>query len=150
EALNTAQFLGHGSNGERGARGIRALAPGTVILLDEASMTSTPDLRDIAVYAARGGHKLIVCGDHAQLGAVESGGGMSLLVDELGHIELGEAVRFAEPWEQDASLRLRQGETAVLAVYDDHGRIRGNTPAEAMEDARRLYVARYVQGQDVE
>ena len=75
---------------------------------------------------------------------------MSLLVDELGHVELGEAVRFAEPWEQDASLRLRQGDAAVLAVYDDHGRIRGSTPAEAMEDARRLYVARYVQGHDVE
>jgi hypothetical protein len=113
-------------------------------------MTSTPDLRDIAVHAARHGHKLIVSGDHAQLSAVESGGGMSLLVDGLGHVELGEAVRFAEPWEQDASLRLRRGEVAVLAVYDDHGRIRGNTPAEAMEDARQLYVARYVQGHDVE
>jgi hypothetical protein len=75
---------------------------------------------------------------------------MSLLVDEMGHVELGEAVRFAEPWEQDASLRLRRGEVAVLADYDDHGRIRGNAPAEAIEDARRLYVARYVQGHDVE
>lgn len=148
--MNTAQFLGHGKDGKRGARGIRALAPGTFILLDEASMTSTPDLRDITVHAARHGHKLIVSGDNAQLSAVESGGGMSLLVDELGHVELGEAVRFAEPWEQDASLRLRRGDTTVLAVYDDHGRIRGNSPAEAMEDARRLYVAAYVQGQDVD
>jgi len=150
EALNVAQFLGH-TEDQRGGLGIRVtLPPGSVIVLDEASMTPTPDLRDLAVHAATGGHKLIVCGDHAQLSAVGSGGGMNLLVGELGHVELAEAVRFAEPWEQNASLRLRAGDAAVLAEYDDHGRIRGNPPAEAMEDARRLYVARYVQGTDVE
>jgi hypothetical protein len=75
---------------------------------------------------------------------------MNLLVSELGHVELAEAVRFTEEWERDASLRLRRREAAVLAEYDDQGRIRGNDPAEAMEDARRLYVARYLQGDDVE
>jgi len=149
EALNTSQFLGH-VRGQRGALGTRVLEPGTVIALDEASMTSTADLRDIAIYAARHGHKLIVAGDHAQLSAVESGGGMNLLVSELGHVELAEAVRFAGQWEQQASLRLRQGDASALADYDDHGRIRGNTPAEAMEDARRLYVAQYVQNRNVE
>ena len=147
EALNTSRFLGH-TKEQRGGLGILHLEPGTFILLDEASMTSTRDLRDIAVHAARHGHKLIISGDHAQLAAVESGGGMNLLVSELGHVELAEAVRFTEEWERDASLRLRRGETAVLAEYDDHGRIRGNDPAEAMEDARRLYVARYLQGDD--
>jgi hypothetical protein len=97
DALNTSQFLGH-VHGQRGPLGTRVLQPGTVIALDEASMTSTPDLRDIAVYAARHGRKLIVSGDHAQLSAVESGGGMKLLVSEMGHVELAEAVRFAEDW----------------------------------------------------
>ncbi len=147
--LNTSQFLGHTEQG-RGTRGIHHLEPGTVLLLDEASMTSTPDLRDITVHAAAHGHKLIICGDHAQLSAVESGGGMNLLVSKLGHVELTEAVRFSQEWEQDASLRLREGQAEVLAQYDDQGRIRGNAPDQAMEDARRLYVARYVQGRRVE
>jgi hypothetical protein len=149
DAMNVAQFLGH-LRGQRGGRGVRPLEPGTVLVLDEASMTPTPDMRDIAVYAAGRGCKLIVSGDHAQLSGGGVGGGGRLRVARLGHVKLAEAVRFAEPWEQDASLRLREGDATVLAEYDDHGRIRGNNPAEAMEDARRLYVARYVQGTDVD
>lgn len=148
-AENTAVFLGH-SPGQRGARGIHDLPAGSLILMDEASMTSTADLADIVGYAAAHGHKVIVCGDHAQLAAVESGGGMQLLVGNLGHVQLAEAVRFRETWEQDASLRLRVGDAAALEEYDGHGRIRGGTPDDAMADARRLYVSHYVQGQDVE
>jgi hypothetical protein len=95
-------------------------------------------------------HKVIVCGDHAQLAAVESGGGMQLLAGSLGHVQLAEAVRFADEWEQEASLRLRAGDAAAVEDYDHHGRIRGGPPEEAMADARRLYVSQYVQGRDVE
>jgi hypothetical protein len=148
-AENTSVFLGH-TPAQRGGRGIRDLSTGSLILMDEASMTSTADLADIIGYAAGNGHKVIVCGDHAQLAAVESGGGMQLLVGELGHVQLAEAVRFTEEWEQDASLRLRSGDVAALEDYDSHGRIRGNAPDQAMADARRLYVSHYVQGRDVE
>ena len=148
-AENTAVFLGH-SPGQRGAWGIRDLPPRSLILMDEASMTSTADLADIIGYAAGHGHKVVVCGDHAQLAAVESGGGMQLLVGSLGHVQLAEAVRFREAWEQNASLRLRDGDAAALEDYDNHGRIRGGSPNDAMADARRLYVSHYVQGHDVE
>ena len=148
-AENTSVFLGH-SPGQRGARGIRDLPAGSLILMDEASMTSTADLADIIGYAAAHGHKVIVCGDHAQLAAVESGGGMQLLVGSLGHVQLAEAVRFREEWEQDASLRLREGDATALENYDSHGRIRGGSPDDAMADARRLYVSHYVQGRDAE
>jgi hypothetical protein len=42
---------------------------------------------------------------------------MSLLADRLGHIRLAQPVRFRAPWEQAASLRLRDGDPAVLADY---------------------------------
>jgi hypothetical protein len=148
-AENTSVFLGH-LPGERVALGIDDLPAGTLILIDEASMTSTADLAGIISYAARYGHKVIVCGDHAQLAAVESGGGMQLLASQLGHVQLAEAVRFREEWEQEASLRLRSGDASALEDYDRHGRIRGGSPAEAMADARRLYVSHYVQRTDVE
>ena len=42
-AANTAQFLGH-LRGQRGARAARTVRPGTLLLLDEASMMSIADL----------------------------------------------------------------------------------------------------------
>ena len=59
---------------------------------------------------------------------------MSLLADALGYAQLTEPVRFRAAWEQAASLRLRAGDTSVLAEYDQHGRIRGGEP-EQMTDA---------------
>jgi hypothetical protein len=148
-AENTAVFLGH-QPGRRGARGIRDLTPGTLIIADESSMTSVADLADMCTFAAARGCKLLIIGDNEQLAAVEGGGGMALLAARLGCVQLAEAVRFTAEWEQDASLRLRYGEISALEDYDAHGRIRGGGPEEAMEEARRLYVAQYVTGSDVE
>jgi len=148
-AENTAVFLGH-QPGRRGARGIRDLARGTLIIADESSMTSVADLADMCTYAAARGCKLLVIGDSEQLAAVEGGGGMALLASRLGSVQLAEAVRFQAGWEQEASLRLRRGDVSALETYDDHGRIRGGEPEQAMEEARRLCVAGYVTGKDVE
>ena len=75
---------------------------------------------------------------------------MALLAARLGCAQLAEAVRFTAQWEQDASLRLRNGDISALQDYDAHGRIRCAAPEQAMEEARRLYVAQYVTGCDVE
>ena len=53
---------------------------------------------------------------------------MSLLAARLGYACLAEPVRFRNQWEQQASLRLRDGDTSVLATYDQHGRIHGGDP----------------------
>ena len=53
-AENTAQFLGH-LPGQREARGVTATGPGALLILDEASMTSTPDLAAIIRHAAKSG-----------------------------------------------------------------------------------------------
>ena len=49
-SYNTAQFLGH-LPGRRGARGPVQIGPGTLLLIDEASMCSGPDLADLITYA---------------------------------------------------------------------------------------------------
>ena len=110
ESYNTAQFLGH-LPGQRGARGPVRLRPGDLVLIDEASMVANPDLADVISQAAASGAKVILAGDTQQLQAVENGGGMSLLADALGYVQLTEPVRFRAAWEQDASLRLRDGDT---------------------------------------
>jgi hypothetical protein len=147
ESYNFAQFLGH-LPGQRGARGPVAAGPGTLLLIDEASMGSSSDLADVISLADASGAKVIVAGDTSQLQAVENGGGMSLLAGTLGYARLAEPVRFRAAWEQAASLRLRTGDMTVLAEYDQHGRIRGGDPEQMMDAAAAAYVALTLNGTD--
>lgn len=99
------------------------LGEGEVVVVDEAAMVASADLARLALLVERAGAKLVLVGDHAQLGAVEAGGLFRLLVD-VASVELEAVRRFSAPWEAEASLRLRARDPAVLAVYDAHGRIR--------------------------
>ena len=148
ECYNAAQFLGH-LPGRRGARGPVRLRPGDLVLMDEASMTSTPDLADVITQAAASGAKVILAGDTQQLQAVQNGGGMSLLAEALGYARLAEPVRFRAGWEQQASLRLRDGDTAVFAEYDQHARILGGEPEQMTDAAAAAYLALAADGTDV-
>jgi len=146
-SYNTAQFLGH-LPGRRGARGPVRIGPGTLLVIDEASMISGPDLADLIGYAAARGAKIILAGDTSQLQAVENGGGMSLLAAALGYARLTQPVRFRAAWEQAASLRLRDGDTTVLAEYDQHSRIYGGDPDQMIDAAAAAYVALTASGTD--
>jgi conjugative relaxase-like TrwC/TraI family protein len=146
-SYNAAQFLGH-LPGRRGARGPVPIGSGTLLVVDEASMLSGPDLADLIEYAQSRGAKIILAGDRSQLQAVENGGGMSLLAARLGYARLAEPVRFRHQWEQHASLRLRDGDTTVLADYDQHGRIHGGDPEQTMDAAAAAYTALSTAGTD--
>jgi hypothetical protein len=125
------------------------IPPGSLMVADEGSMISITHLAAIAEYAARNGCKLVLAGDQEQLAAVEGGGAMTLLADKLGYVQLAEPVRFTAAWERGASLRLRQGDATALDEYDQHGRIRGAPPDQAMDQAVRAYVASYLAGRNV-
>ena len=148
ESYNSAQFLGH-LPGRRGALGPIPTGPGPLLLVDEASMMSTPDLADLITLARNRSGKVVLAGDTMQLQAVASGGGMSMLAACLGHVRLTEPVRFRQEWERAASLRLRDGDTTVLADYDQHARIRGGGPEEMTDAAVADYVALTASGTDV-
>ena len=146
-SYNAAQFLGH-LPGRRGARGPVRIGPGTLLVIDEASMLSGPDLADLIAYAKSCGAKIILAGDVSQLQAVQNGGGMSLLAGALGYARLAEPVRFRHAWEQAASLRLRDGDTSALAQYDQHARIIGGEPEQMMDAAAAVSVALSASGTD--
>jgi hypothetical protein len=147
ESYNTAQFLGH-VPGQRGARGPMDITEGTLLLVDESSMIPTPDLSDLVSLAEARSAKMVLAGDTEQLQAVENGGAMSLLADTLGHVRLPAPVRFRAAWEQAASLRLRAGDTSVLADYDQHGRIIAGEPEQMTDAAGAVYVALTLDGTD--
>jgi hypothetical protein len=123
-ADNTAAFLGH-LEGRREALGPKTVQPGTLLVLDEASMMSIADLAAIMRLAAVRDCRVLITGDHEQLPAVEGGGGMMMLTRQMGYVQLAEPVRFAAEWEREATLRLRAGDASVLAQYEEQGRLRG-------------------------
>jgi conjugative relaxase-like TrwC/TraI family protein len=146
-AYNTARFLGH-REGRREAQGPLPVDPGSLLILDEASMMSLADVAAILALARERGCKVVVTGDHEQLAAVEGGGAMMLLARRQGWVQLAEPQRFAHAWEREATLRLRAGDVTVLADYQEHGRLRGGTPDEAAEQAYRGWLADYLDGTD--
>jgi hypothetical protein len=146
-SYNSAQFLGH-LPGRRGARGPVETGQAPLLVIDEASTMRGPDLADLIGYAQARAGKVILAGDTSQLQAVENGGGLSLLADALGYARLAEPARFRAAWEQAASLRLRAGDTTVLAAYDEHGRITGGEPEQMMDAAAAAYVALTSDGTD--
>jgi hypothetical protein len=117
--------------------------------MDEVSMTANPDLADVIAQATAADAKVILACDTQQLQAVENGGGLSLLAGALGFVQLTKPVRFREWWEQAASLRLRDGDTTVLADYDQHARITGGEPEQMMDAAAADYLALALDGTDV-
>jgi ATP-dependent exoDNAse (exonuclease V) alpha subunit len=147
-SFNSAQFLGH-LPGRRGARGPVLIRPGTLLVIDEASMMPGPDLADLISLAETHGAKLIIAGDTAQLQALQNGGGMTLLTGRLSQVRLAEPVRFRASWEQAASLRLRDGDTTVLAGYDQHARIIGGEAEQMLDAVAAAYTALTTEGTDV-
>ncbi len=146
-AYNTARFLGHLAE-RREALGSMNVQPGSLTILDEASTMSVADIAAILAIARRNDCKVIVTGDHEQLAAVEGGGAMMLLARRLGYVQLLEPERFTAAWERDATLRLRSGDITVLTEYQEHGRLRGGTPEDAIEQAHRGWLADYLAGLD--
>jgi conjugative relaxase-like TrwC/TraI family protein len=102
----------------------RPLEPGTVLVIDEASMLGTRACAELLerVHAAHG--KLVIAGDTSQLAAIEAGGMFGALASRLEAIELHDNRRQEQAWEREAVQLLRDsaGE-AALALYDRHNRL---------------------------
>ncbi|HEX8753476.1 MAG TPA: MobF family relaxase [Solirubrobacterales bacterium] len=67
----------------RREEGLPPLSPGTVIVVDEASMVSTPDLDALRFLAAECGGKLVLIGDPQQIGAIGPGGTYGLITRSI-------------------------------------------------------------------
>jgi hypothetical protein len=146
QAHNITRWLGRSETGR--ALTLVEVAPGSLILVDEASMVPMVHLAAVIGRADRHGAKVAVTGDPLQLQAPEGGGGMDLLDRRLGHVELSEATRFRQAWEREATLRLRQGDITVLADYCEHDRLHAGGAEQITEDAARAYLHDRLSGKD--
>ncbi|GAB2615036.1 MobF family relaxase [Kribbella endophytica] len=102
--------------------------PNQLVIVDEASMAGTMELATLARETSKAGAKLLLVGDDAQLGAIDTAGAFRLVAKETEAASLQEVWRFTHDWERDASLALRSGDLSVIETYDDHKRLTAGTP----------------------
>jgi len=96
----------------------------SVVICDEAGMADDPSLLRLLAAIENAGAKLVLVGDHRQLGAVGPGGSLEALVGRHAVHLLDENVRQREPAERQALSELRAGDVeAAVAWYLANGRI---------------------------
>ncbi len=115
------------------------IGPGTVLVLDEASMIGTRDLAEVLEHADRAQAKVLVVGDTRQLAAVDAGGGLRALQDRLGAATLTTNRRQHAEWERTALADVAGGVPAeALRAYTAHERV---TVSDTALSARAAMVA---------
>ena len=127
---------------------LQDLGENALIVVDEASMASMPHLDRLMALAEAANAKMALAGDPVQHEAVHAGGGMGMLARWLGYVQLGEALRFRERWQREASLQLRAGDPVAITAYDQQGRITAGSHELMLEEAGRRFVNDYMRGRD--
>ncbi|MDQ0104445.1 conjugative relaxase-like TrwC/TraI family protein [Paenarthrobacter nicotinovorans] len=125
------------------------VTPGTLVIVDEAGMQGTGKLADVVRAVEAGGGLVRLIGDDRQLSAVQAGGALRLLINEIGATELETIHRFRSPEEAEASLLLRtptEHEADPFAWYKDNGRVQAGSIETVEGLAFGLWQSRLNQG----
>ena len=147
EAHNIAKFLGKIKDSDE-TRGHMPVYANDVLVLDEATQIGTADLVRLWQILDKTGARTKPVGDTEQLGPVEAGGMFRLLARKHGNWKITEVRRFAESWEKDASLRLREGDVLALGEYNRHGRVYHGAADRMRDDAVDLWLTDYLRGRN--
>lgn len=128
------------------------LDPHTVVISDETGMADDPSVLRLLSAAEAAGSKVILVGDHRQLGAVGPGGTLEALVSRYSHAVhvLDENVRQADPQERAALAELRAGNVeAAIDWYSGNDRIRvGADRDRALDQMVKGWAADVAAGKD--
>lgn len=113
---------------------------GAILVVDEAAMTDTRSLAALcrAVGAANG--KLVLVGDHHQLGAVGPGGAFAHLVERIGACELIEVRRQESVEDRENLAEIRSGDVAA-GVHGLLSRVGRTTVTDGPEAQRAAMAA---------
>ena len=127
----------------------------TVLVVDEASMVATPELRRLLEASTAAHAKMVLVGDAYQLAPVKARGGMfEHLCDDLPWSQrLSEVWRMRDPAERDASLALRSARgnrlRKAIGWYRNHDRLHTGDPIAMAADATTAYIRARAEGKDV-
>jgi conjugative relaxase-like TrwC/TraI family protein len=154
QAVDVAMREGAGDDGMTIAKALHSLRDGTLtldqstlVVVDEAGMVGTDDLRQLLTATTQAGAKTVLVGDANQLAPVKARGGMfaQLCTDLPWTQRLSEVWRMTDPDERHASLALRDGEPKAVrdAVdwYRTHNRLHCGDEITMAADALATYTA---------
>jgi hypothetical protein len=160
-AVDVAVREGAGDDGCTVAAAIKNLREGstplpvhTLVVVDEAAMMGTDDLRELLAATTAAGVKTVLVGDAHQIAPVKARGGMfaQLCADLPWAQKLSEVWRMHDPAERTASLALRDGGPAparrAVEWYRRHDRLRTGDPLAMATDALAGYRADVAAGKD--
>ena len=161
QAVDVAMREGAGDAGITIAKALQklrdstlTLQPSTLVVVDEAGMVGTGDLRELLTATTKAGAKTVLVGDAHQLAPVKARGGMfaQLCTDLPWTQHLSEVWRMTDPDERDASLALREGEARdrrrAVDWYRQHDRLHCGDAITMASDALQAYTADATLGRD--
>ncbi len=89
-----------------------------VLVIDEAGMVGTRQMKRVLSHAADAGAKVVLVGDPQQLQAIEAGAAFRSLHERHGGAEISDVRRQNERWQQEATRHLATGRTGeAIAAY---------------------------------
>jgi hypothetical protein len=154
KAVDVAVREGAGDQGYTIAKALQLLrnsqlelGPSTLVVVDEAAMVGTADLRQLLTATTTAGTKIILVGDQHQLAPVKARGGMfaQLCTDLPWTQRLSEVWRMRDPDERAASLALRSGGPSsvrrAVGWYRTHNRLHCGDAITMAADAVAAYQA---------
>jgi len=161
QAVDVALREGVGDHGYTIAKALHMLAddelglkPNTVIVVDEAGMVGTDDLRRLLTATTQARIKTVLVGDAHQLAPVRARGGMfaQLCADLPWTQHLSEVWRMRDPAERTASLALRDGEPDAIGKavdwYCSRDRLACGDAITMAADALTAYTSDTAAGRD--
>jgi ATP-dependent exoDNAse (exonuclease V) alpha subunit len=110
EATSVAPLLRELDTGTRA--GQPGLERGSVLVVDEAGMVASADLARLIDHAEHSRAKLVLIGDHEQLGELEARGLFRALAERCDPIRLRQVSRQRHELEREAAKRIREGRGA--------------------------------------
>ena len=121
-----------------------------MLLVDEAGMVGSAELAALIEAADAAQAKLVLVGDHQQLGEIEAGGLYRALAERGDPILLDEVIRHNHEVDREAARMIREGEgRAALELYRSSERVTVAPDAEARREAMVADWHRaYAEGQD--
>ncbi len=128
----------------RWQRGRERLRAGDILVVDEAGMIGSRDMRALLAAAKAAGAKVVLVGDAEQLQPIAAGAPFRLLVERLGAAVIKTVRRQRAPWQQQATEELATARTAAaLARYRAAGMVRAHG---ALEAAKSALIAEWAEG----